>query len=312
MTLRNFSAGVLVVIALASAIQGAPTRVMANAAPGYAEQLAVEVNAFRAANGKPPLKLNLVLNQAAADYSQDMGQRNFFGHNDPDNGCNTPGKRVTGLGYAGASMVSENVAVGFPTPGQTQIAFANSSGHRANMLSSTARELGTGYYHDNSDAGNVRMPAPNGCPSSASVDGPFYHYWTELFASRVLPNGQEVMPIIINGEAITSTSREVEVYIYGPRASANRQANAADRDVQIRFFHDGCWTVWEPWSETVNYVFPAGSATRQLSVEIKVDGVSQISTDEIRIVDDTPNIGTPPRVCALSLNLKLHVPSVQR
>lgn len=108
------------------------------------EQKAVDLlNADRAANGLPPLRVNLKLTGLARDYAQDMINRNFFSHYNPEGKSPFDRMRAYGIryGYAG-----ENLAINSSVAGAER-AFMNSPGHRANILNSHYTQVGIGVRY---------------------------------------------------------------------------------------------------------------------------------------------------------------------
>lgn len=104
------------------------------------------MNADRAVNGLPALKLNTKLTVLARDYGQDMINRNFFSHYNPEG--QSPFDRMSQYGisyrYAG-----ENLAINRSVDAAEQ-AFMNSPGHRANILNANYTEVGIGVRYDGS------------------------------------------------------------------------------------------------------------------------------------------------------------------
>lgn len=108
------------------------------------EQLAVNLlNADRAANGLPPLKLNLAVTAVARQHAQDQIDRNFFAHVNPDGQSPFDRMRNSGIsfGYAG-----ENLAINRNVTAAEQ-AFMNSPGHRANILNPNYKQVGIGVRY---------------------------------------------------------------------------------------------------------------------------------------------------------------------
>jgi uncharacterized protein YkwD len=91
---------------------------------------ALDINSFRRANGLPPLHTSAQLARAAAAHARDMAQRNHLDHD---------GFYSRTAGY---SVAAENVAVGCSNAGCTYNVWANSSGHRFNMLLSGIKQYG--------------------------------------------------------------------------------------------------------------------------------------------------------------------------
>lgn len=112
-----------------------------------AEQQAFNLlNADRAVNGLPALKLNTKLTVLARDYAQDMINRDFFSHYNPEG--QSPFDRMSQYGisyrYAG-----ENLAINRSVE-DAEKAFMNSPGHRANILNANYSEVGIGVKYDGS------------------------------------------------------------------------------------------------------------------------------------------------------------------
>lgn len=121
-------------------------------------------NQFRAENGRAPLNLNLELNAAAQDHSEDMALQDYFSHTGKDG--SQPWDRAKVVGYEAQSM-GENIAAGQTTPESVVEGWKNSPGHRANMLNASYTELGVGYFYLQNDTGSVN----------------YHHYWTQVFGS---------------------------------------------------------------------------------------------------------------------------------
>lgn len=109
------------------------------------EQLAFNLlNKDRQANGLKALKLNKNLVSLAENYAQDMINRNYFDHYNPEG--QSPFDRMTkaGIHY---SYAGENIAIN-NSPAGAETAFMNSSGHRANILNANYTDVGVGVRHD--------------------------------------------------------------------------------------------------------------------------------------------------------------------
>ncbi|MEU5951650.1 sigma-70 family RNA polymerase sigma factor [Streptomyces sp. NPDC047525] len=108
----------------------------------YSAEVTRLANAERAKSGCGPLTLNSKLGNAAQGHSDDMAERDFFDHTNPDG--KDPGDRVTAAGYQW-STYGENIAAGQRTPAAVMDSWMNSSGHRANILNCSFKEIGIGY-----------------------------------------------------------------------------------------------------------------------------------------------------------------------
>ncbi len=91
---------------------------------------ASEINAFRRANGLPPLHTSAALARAASAHARDLARRNHLDHDG------------FGARMAGYSTAAENVAFGCATVSCAFKMWANSAAHRHNMLLSSIKRYG--------------------------------------------------------------------------------------------------------------------------------------------------------------------------
>ena len=116
------------------------------------------INAERLSYGLGSVRPSNVLMQVARAHSQDMINRDFFDHVNPDGWG--AGDRLDNAGYNWMTY-GENIGGGYSSAELMSNGWMNSSGHRANMLNPELTQIGVGY-----------------------VAGGFYgHYWTALFAT---------------------------------------------------------------------------------------------------------------------------------
>lgn len=109
--------------------------------PAAAEQTIFRLlNADRARAGLPPLGWSDRLAEVARGHSADMAGHGFFGHRSPTTGTAADRARRAHLD---AMLILENVARA-PTPREAERGLMNSPGHRANILSPEATEVGVG------------------------------------------------------------------------------------------------------------------------------------------------------------------------
>ena len=119
----------------------------------YEQEVIRLVNEIRVQNGLSALTYNWELSRVARYKSQDMVDNRYFSHTSPTYG--TPFQMIKAFGLS-FRTAGENIARGYPTPQAVVNAWMNSSGHRANILSSSYTQIGVGYV-------------ANG------------HYWTQMF-----------------------------------------------------------------------------------------------------------------------------------
>ena len=118
------------------------------------------VNSARANAGCPALTIDNRLTVAALDHSRDMANRGYFEHVSPDG--ITPWARMTAAGY-NYSAAGENIAAGYSSTDAVFNGWMNSSGHRANILNCSFRNMGLSM---------VNQPG-----------SPWTYYWTQMFGT---------------------------------------------------------------------------------------------------------------------------------
>ncbi|ASW42350.1 CAP domain-containing protein [Clostridium isatidis] len=107
------------------------------------------VNQERAAAGLPALSYNNTMEHYARIKSQDMGDRGYFNHTNPEGQLITAQMQADGVSYR---AWGENIAYISGMSGNSQLAtkfmdnWMNSSGHRANILSKNFTSIGVGVY----------------------------------------------------------------------------------------------------------------------------------------------------------------------
>ena len=137
------------------------------------------MNAMRADNGLPALRLQSQLTQASLGHSQDMVQNQYFAHDSQDG--RDVVARLKQVGYipaVGDWVIGENLAWGSGSLGTPQAlvnAWMNSPEHRANLLATDYQDVGMGVVY-----GTPSPDAPDGVtvttdfgtrPQSAAASG---------------------------------------------------------------------------------------------------------------------------------------------
>jgi uncharacterized protein YkwD len=103
------------------------------------EAALVEINAFRAANGREPLVLDDRLCEAAAAQSKAQAARSGIGHTGNDG--SKPMERAARAGFH-AKIASENVAAGQKSFSDALGTWKQSSAHRTNLLRPNVSAIG--------------------------------------------------------------------------------------------------------------------------------------------------------------------------
>lgn len=110
---------------------------------GPEAQVLTLVNKERAAAGCSPVTANDRLTRAADDYSDVMADSGVMSHTGPDG--STMAGRVEAAGYQWSTL-GENIARGQGDAASVMDSWMNSSGHRANILNCSFKELGVGVH----------------------------------------------------------------------------------------------------------------------------------------------------------------------
>ncbi len=105
--------------------------------PVSADPATDAINQLRAQVGAAPLSQSDALTRAAESHAQDMARHGYFAHQGR-NGSSV-GDRVRAQGY-GFCFVAENIAKGQASLAEALRSWANSPGHRRNMLDRRATE----------------------------------------------------------------------------------------------------------------------------------------------------------------------------
>lgn len=223
------------------------------AAPTYVGQVVELVNQERWDNGQlPPLKAVDLLHNSSQTHSDNMANRDFFAHCDLDTKTR-PGDRMTTAGYDW-NYAGENIAAGYSTPADVMTDWMDSSGHRANILSTNYREIGVGYTYQSSDQDNIRGDLNGDCTADQFDKGPYYRYWVQNFGRR-----SAVYPVVINREAYEAAAPQVALYMYGDGWA-----------VEMRFRNEnGTWSAWQPYAANVNWTLSSGNGAKTVYAEIK-------------------------------------------
>lgn len=100
------------------------------------------LNEYRAQNGRGPLHQDAALTRAAQAHAEDMASHGYFSHYGRNGSDVTT--RARAAGCRGGGGFAENIAWGQPTANHVFQGWANSSGHRANMLGSGYGAYGLG------------------------------------------------------------------------------------------------------------------------------------------------------------------------
>lgn len=114
----------------------------ATSTPAWATEMLGRINAERSAAGAAPLSLCSTLMTAAQRHSEDQAAHSTMSH--VGSNGSTMSQRVQSAGYLGWSSLGENVAAGYPSVTSVMGGWMGSTGHRANLLSTSFQHVGVG------------------------------------------------------------------------------------------------------------------------------------------------------------------------
>ncbi len=218
-------------------------------------------NIARQQNGVPPLRWNKQLTDAARWFSWDSVENRaspYCGHQDTQG--NWPDYRARTFGYKGGAG-AENAFCGYVEPQDAINGWMNDPPHRDILLGSGSREIGLGYYLRSSDGRG---------------------YVTQDFgADSVYP------PVIIENEAINTTSSTVNLYIYDRQVGAGGFAGMGAA-TQMMVSNDACFTGASWGTYSANKVWGLASGTGWRTVYVKTRDAFNRTT----IVSDTIYLGS--------------------
>lgn len=200
----------------------------------------------------PPLKGNLNLQQAAQAHSRAMAEKDFFGHKGFDQ--SSPWDRIEAGGYGNWHVLAENVGAGSATPEEMLQQWMESPRHRANLLNPELCEAGVGYVVQTGDT------YPGGSWG-------FEHYWTLDLGSR-----WDAFPLVIAGEAYSTSTPLVDVYVYG-EGWAKEMCLSSDGQN---------WTEWQPYQPLFKWQLAEGVGPKEVFVQLRdAFGNTRQSRDDI-------------------------------
>jgi hypothetical protein len=209
-----------------------------------------------------------------------MADRDFFAHCDLDTG-DDPFDRMMAAGYA-YSAAAENIAAGQTDPEDVMFGpfgWMASPVHRANILSTSYREIGVGYFLQANDQSNVRLDGNGDCDGNdggESGHGPYFRYWTQDFGRR-----NAVFPLVINRESHDTVCAELQLYVYGP-------SNAT----LMQFSNDGLtFSGWEAYNPDRTWTLPGASGSPATVFSQVTNGSTTFSADdEITLASGFPAV----------------------
>lgn len=223
----------------------------------YEARVVHGVNQIRLEHGLMPLKRVPQLDAASRFHATDMSVDNYFSHTSYDriNGVLVEGcawsQRVQSY-YPNWGSLAENIAAGYRDPEAVINAWMQSEGHRANILSNSNWEIGVGYFRGS---------------------GQYTHYWVQDFGRRT-----HFYPIVLEGEAPTTTTGLVTVHIYGTWDQVRLRTD------------DQHWSDWMPFQKAIPWQIVGDVGERTVYAEMRNSSQAAASSDSIYLTSNTRNL----------------------
>lgn len=208
-------------------------------------------NQARRRQGLGPLRANRQLAAAARSFAHDSVEHRleaYCGHT--DTGGAGPADRAWAWGYRGRAGV-ENVFCGYVAPAQAVEGWLGSADHRANLLDTSLREAGMGYYQ-------------------RAADGRGY-------VALMFGEDPEYVPVVINDEAPNTDHSLVNLYIYSQRDSGVFASPGPASAMRIA--NEPCFTdaAWQPYASELPWDLAGGGGWRSVYVQTR-DAMGRTAT----------------------------------
>lgn len=218
---------------------------------GVTDDVIVLTNEERAKYGLYPLVYDSQLTQAAQGHADDMALNNYYDHYSLDG--RDYSDRITEAGYVW-NVVAENIVNVYSDAASAVNSWINSTGHHANMLSTSVCDIGVGYAYN-----------------AASYYG---HYWVQDFGRRSGVTTCPVAPVGKPPDVVTGLATQLG----GGKVRLTGTVNPNGLDTAC-FFQVGLTTAYGYTSPILN----AGAGTVPLFVEFAPSGFVPATTYHYRL-----------------------------
>lgn len=262
------TAVLLVMSGKPAAAQYPSANTLPTGSPDDVARMAEAVNAIRLQNGRTPLKTQPQLMLSAQRHADYMVQTRTLSHTGA--GGSRPADRMRAAGYETCGG-GENVAFGaLQTVDDVARGWYDSPGHRQIMLDADIREMGIGR--------------------GQTSDG--MTYWALDVGQR-----PSVAPVVVNNEAMASTTGSVSVYVYGQLNDYCR--GPARQVVQVTLANNADFSDGQvfSYSPTLTWTLGAGEGVRTLYARLlDSTGRTNDAQDTILVSSTAPPPNTASNV----------------
>lgn len=201
------------------------------------------VNLERRKAGLPPLRWNEELTQSARKFAADVIAHQpvgYCGHVDSQG--RAPSERIRLSGFVRLEAWAENSVCGYTTPEASVRAWMNSDMHRKNLLDSRLRELGIGAALSAANRGYIA--------ADLALDTNY-------------------APVIIDNEAPSTTSTNVQLYIYNQATRSGFMGQEQSVEMMISNGPNFSGAVWQPYATETTWTLTAGAGWKTVYVKTR-------------------------------------------
>jgi uncharacterized protein YkwD len=221
------------------------------------------INLERRQAGLPPLRWNRELTASARTFAQDVILHQPAGYCDHiDSQGRTPGERMRAAGFIRLGAWAENAVCNATTPEAAVRAWMQSPAHRDNLLNARLREIGVGFALSASNRGYI--------VADLAVD-------------------TEYAPVVIENEALSTSSRQVNLYIYNPATSPGIKGLGSAVEMMISENPDFIDAVWQPYTTETGWLLSEGEGWKTVYVKTRdALGRTAVASDSIYFGESLP------------------------
>lgn len=226
-------------------------------------QIIYLINLERRQAGLPPLRWNRELTISARTFAQDVILHQPAGYCDHiDSQGRTPGERMRAAGFVRLDAWAENAVCNATSPEAAVHAWMQSPAHRDNLLNVRLREIGVGFARSETNRGYV--------VADLAVDAGY-------------------APVVIENEALSTSSRQVNLYVYNPVTFPGIRGGGPAVEMMISENPDFVDAVWQPYAAETDWLLSEGEGWKTVYVKTRdALGRTAVAFDSIYFGESLP------------------------
>ncbi|MCS6828992.1 MAG: CAP domain-containing protein [Caldilinea sp.] len=221
------------------------------------------INLERRQAGLAPLRWNRELTASARAFAQDVIVNRPPGYCDHvDSQGRTPGERMRAAGFVRLGAWAENAVCNYTSPEAAVRAWMQSAAHRENLLNARLREIGVGYALSETNRGYI--------VADLAVDAAY-------------------APVVIENEAPSTSSRQVNLYIYDPVTVPGMMGLGSAVEMMISNDPNFTEAVWQPFATETVWLLEEGNGWKHVYVKTRdALGRTAVAFDSIYLGESLP------------------------